>query len=303
MFSAFQLFRINPDWSAPSLSQVEAAMDKQVFRGLGATQKQSHGWVPPRGPNEKIIESVDNQWILRLKTEKKAVPGPALRKEVERLAAVIEKETGRKPGRKERKELKDQAELNLLPNAFSREAFVNVWINRKDNYIVVGAGSLGACDNVITLLVDLFSNVKAPIALTAAQTDKSPQSCMAQWLLTKEAPGGFTVDRDLELRAADESKAAVRYSRHSLDNDEVVAHIKQGMMPTQLAMTYDDRVSFVLCDNLTVKKIALLEVALKDMGDDADLKDFDTQVAIYTGEMMHLIPDVIDMLGGYLASA
>lgn len=302
MFSAIQLFRINPEWVAPTIAQLQSVMEKQEFPGLGETQKEAYGWVPPRGPNEAIIESIDNQWILRLKTEKKAVPGPALRKEVDRLAAKIERESGRKPGRKERKELKQEAELNLLPKAFSRESFVNVWINRKDQYIVIGAGSLSACDNVITLLVDLFSTVKAPIALTAAQVDQSPQACMAHWLLTKEAPSGFSVDRDLELRAADESKAAVRYSRHSLDNDEVVAHIQQGMMPTQLAMTYDGRISFVLCDNLTIKKISLLDTALEDQGDDVDLKDFDTQVAIYTGELAHLIPDVVDMLGGYLAA-
>ncbi len=60
-------------------------------------------------------------------------------------------------------------------------------------------------------------------------------------------------------------------------------------------MTWDDRVSFVLADSLQIKKIAFTDTVLDQAGDEGG---FDTDVAIATGELSKLIPDLIEALGG-----
>jgi recombination associated protein RdgC len=124
---------------------------------------------------------------------------------------------------------------------------------------------------------------------------------MAEWLSAKEAPAGFTIDRECELKQPDSEKALVRYARHTLDIDEVGEHIKQGKLPTQLALTWDGRVSFVLTEQFAIKKIKLLDVVLEGKeaagkGDD----NFDADVAIATGELGQLIPGLVEALGGPL---
>jgi recombination associated protein RdgC len=129
----------------------------------------------------------------------------------------------------------------------------------------------------------------------------SPAAGMAQWLATKEAPFAFSVDRECELKAADESKAVVRYTRHALDTDEVTEHIAQGKMPTRLAMTWNDHVSFVLTEALQLKKVAVLDVvfeAASALASDGKDDNFDGDVAIATGELQKLIPDLLEALGG-----
>ena len=59
----------------------------------------------------------------------------------------------------------------------------------------------------------------------------SPAVAMAHWLGTGEAPYAFTIDRECELKSADEMKSVVRYARHPLDTDEVKQHIVSGKMP------------------------------------------------------------------------
>ena len=49
--------------------------------------------------------------------ESKVLPGSVLNRRVKEKAARIEQETGRKPGKKESKELKEEAKLDLLPMA------------------------------------------------------------------------------------------------------------------------------------------------------------------------------------------
>ena len=124
---------------------------------------------------------------------------------------------------------------------------------------------------------------------------------MAHWLLSQEPPAGFSVDRECELKASDDSKGSVRYAHHPLDIQEIQQHIRHGKMPTRLALTRAGRVSFVLTDTLVLKKIKLLGVAL-EYGPASESPDsFDADTAIMTGELDLLIPDLIDALGGELA--
>lgn len=107
---------------------------------------------------------------------------------------------------------------------------------------------------------------------------------------------GFTVDRECELKSASEEKAVVRYGRHPLDIAEVQAHIDAGKLPTKLAMTWDDRVSFLLTEGLQVRKLQFLDTVFE--GRKADEGGFDSDVAIATGELAKLIPELIEALGG-----
>jgi recombination associated protein RdgC len=107
------------------------------------------------------------------------------------------------------------------------------------------------------------------------------------------------VDRDCELKAPDEQKSSVRYARHTLEIDEVGQHIAQGKLPTQLALTWNERVSFVLTESAQIRKLKLLDVVMdgtQDKGKDDD--GFDADAAILTGELSALIPDLLEALGG-----
>ena len=142
-------------------------------------------------------------------------------------------------------------------------------------------------------------------AVTLVSTTTSPAVAMAQWLTEQEPPSGFSVDRECELKAADESKAVVRYSRHPLDIQEVQAHIESGKQPTRVALTWNSRVSFVLTETLQLKKIAFLESVFEGAAaSPADGKDdnFDADVAIATGELRKLIPDLLEALGGEMVA-
>jgi recombination associated protein RdgC len=92
----------------------------------------------------------------------------------------------------------------------------------------------------------------------------------------------------------------VRYGRHTLEIDEVGEHIRQGKLPVSLAMTWDSRVSFVLTEGLTLKKLKLLDVVLDVKDNHKDVSAFDADVAITTGELMRMIPDLVEALGGRL---
>ncbi|PWW46923.1 recombination-associated protein RdgC [Melaminivora alkalimesophila] len=291
MFKNLIVYRIAEGWQA-DLGTLEEALARMPFAECGATQERSSGWVPPRGEaHGPLAESVAGQWVLRWQSEAKVLPGPVLARKVKEKAEAIERETGRKPGKKEARELKDEAKLDLLPMAFTKLGSTWVWIDREARTLVVDSGNQGRADEITSALVELLPG----LSLALVDTQTSPQAAMAHWLREQEPPAGFTIDRECELKSPAEDKAVVRYARHPLDIDEVRAHIESGKLPTRLAMSWDGRVSFVLTEGLQLRKVALLDSVLDAQGDEGG---FDADVAIATGELSRLIADLVEALGG-----
>jgi recombination associated protein RdgC len=302
MFKNVMVYRMVSGWSATQ-AQLEEALEGARFVECGASQEKSVGWIEPRGDaHGPLVEIVGGQWLLKLQIEVKTVPGSVVKRKVQDQLDHIEATTGRKPGKKEKRELLEDARLALLPMAFTKQSSVMVWIDPKAQFLVLDSGSQAKADEVMTGLIKAVEG----LAVLLVNTQTSPAAAMSHWLSTREAPQGFSVDRECELKAADESKAVVRYTRHALDTDEVSQHIATGKVPTRLALTWGDRVSFVLTEALQLKKVTFLDVVFEGSpSSPGDRKDdgFDADAAIATGELAQLIPDLLEALGGEVALA
>jgi len=308
MFKAASFFRIADDFALPPLDALEDALQTSRFLPCGATQAESSGWVAPRGNKSTVLaESVGQQLILRLCTERRPLPASAVKDAVEQRIEQYKLETGHeRVGAKIKKEFKEEVILDLLPRAFTKRSSTTLWIDPVNKFLVVDSGSLTGADKVVSQLVEVLSEMPESgpgLLARPVQTTMSAAVAMAHWLASREAPVGFSVDRDCELKMPDDQKSTVRYSRHTLEIDEVTEHIAAGKVPTQLAMTWNDRVSFVLTDAAQVRKLKLLDVVLdgvQDKGKDDD--GFDADAAIVTGELSALIPDLLEALGGELSA-
>ena len=297
MFKNVMMYRLVSPWTV-NAEQLESALQEARFEVCGASQEKSVGWIEPRGVEHgPLLEVVGGQWILKLMMEVKVIPGSVVKRKADEQLAQIEATTGRKPGKKEARDIREDARLSLLPMAFTKQSTTLVWVDPKASLLVLDAASQAKADEVLTCLVKAVDG----LAVQLIDTQTSPAAAMAIWLSTKEAPQGFSVDRECELKAADESKAVVRYTRHALDTDEVTQHIAMGKMPTRLALTWNDHVSFVLTEALQLKKVAVLDVvfeAAASLASDKKEDNFDADVAIATGELQGLIPDLLEALGG-----
>ena len=296
------LYRLSPEWPA-SAAQWEAAIANEPFAECSATQQKSTGWVPPRGDEHgALVETVDGQWIARFAIETKAVPGDAVRRKVEEAVQHIEKTTGRKPGKKELRDLRDDALISLLPQAFPRRSTVTVWIEPTQRWLVMDVGAQGKADEVITSLVRVAGK---GFGIGLLQTATSPQAAMAAWLADPEGdalPHAFNIERECELKGSGDEPAVIKFTRHPLQTEEVRQHITEGKLPTRLALGWSGRVGFVLTQALQLKKIAFQEGVFEDGPKTTDEDRFDADVALATGELGALITDLIEALGGEAAT-
>jgi recombination associated protein RdgC len=217
-----------------------------------------------------------------------------VRRKAEELAEQVEKTTGRKPGKKQMRELKDQATLDLLPLSFTKRMAVKLWIAPAQRLLMIDAGSAARADLALTALTKSLVGVSAQ----GIQTELSATTAMTEWLASQEPPQGFSIDRDCELKAAEGERPVVRYARHALDIEEIRGHLQAGKQPTRLALTWNGRVSFTLTDTMQIKKLAFLDGVFEGRKAGRDDEAFDADAAIATGELAPLIGDLIDALGG-----
>lgn len=295
MFKNITVFRVASGMPAGSDTLFDA-LECMPFTPSTASQHKALGWVPPRGEaHGPLVECVNGHWMLRFMVETRQVPASVIRRRVDEMVVQIETDTGRKPGKKGQRDLKEEAAAALLPQAFPRQLATWVWLDPANKRLVLDTTSMAVADDIVTSLVKLLDGFSVQLLITAT----SPRVAMATWLAEQTAPAGFDIGKELELKSADESQAKVRYSHHQLLTDEVREHIASGKQPTQLALQWIDRVSFLLTDNLQLKKLDFANSVLDQASaQDQSADDFDGNVLMATAELGPLIGNLVEALGG-----
>ncbi len=300
MFKNLTLYSFDRTWNLTT-AQVEAAIAQARFLACGATAEQSAGWSEPRGIAHAVLaESVGDWLIARYTTETKVLPANVVRRAADERAAKLEAQLGRPIGRAERRDLREETRLDLLPRAFTRVAHTHIGIDRRRGLLLIDSCAAARTEAIAALLMRCLDN----LTLTRLTTATSAATQMAAWLLAHDAPGRFAIDEECELRATDDTGSVVRYSKHSLNNAEVRKHIGAGKLPTRLALTWNGRVSFVLTEQAQLRRVRLLDGVLKGSAeeDEEDAADrFDADWTITTGEIGALATELIEALGGMLA--
>lgn len=296
-FHNLQIYRLPAPWTI-TVERLEAQLERGPFYSTSAGQPQTRGWVTPR--DGALVHAANGHWMLRLMSEKRLLPASVVNAEVKVQAAKIAELQGYPPGRKQLREIRERVVDELLPKSHPVQTATNVWIDPQGGWFCVDAAAVPRAEAVIEHLRHCLDN----FPLTMLHTQLSPQSAMADWLASGEAPAGFTIDRDCELKAVGEEKSLVRYARHPLDGAEIEAEIKAhlagGKLPTKLALTWDDRISFVLGEKLEVRRLHFLDLLREEAERNAENADdqFAADFALMTGELGRFLPALVAALGG-----
>ncbi|MBE2259764.1 MAG: recombination-associated protein RdgC [Candidatus Accumulibacter sp.] len=296
-FKNLYLYRLPGNWAVDA-GQLEEQLARLTLQACSATDPRSIGWVAPRDAGA-LIHSVNQQWLLALGVEEKLLPASIVKRFASDKAKDIEEAEGRRIGRKEMREIQEQMTLELLPRAFIRSRRTHAWIDRGNGWLVIDSSSPAKAEEFLEQLHKSVDDVPTK-ALKVAQ---SPSAAMTGWVAAGEPPAGFTLDQDLELRSAE--KATVRYVKHTLEGEEIRQHIAAGKVVTRLAMTWNDRISFVLDDQLQVKRLAFLDILKEQADGQGENEDerFDSDFTLMSGELARLLDDLVAALGGEPAAA
>ncbi|MDR0578634.1 MAG: recombination-associated protein RdgC [Candidatus Accumulibacter sp.] len=291
-FKNLQIFRL-PNSGELTLEAIEARLAGHPLQPCEGGLPSSFGWVPPCADGA-LAHSVDRQWLLALGSERKLLPASVVKRHVKDRARLIEEDEGRRVGRRELRDLHAAITQELLPRAFVDKRTTHAWIDPAGGWLAIDAAAPARADELIEQLHKAVDKLR----ILPLKTMRSPSAAMTDWVADGEAPAGFSIDQDMELRSAE--NAVVRYARHPLDGEEIRAHIATGKVVTRLGMTWGDRISFVLDDKLQLKRLNFLDILKESTEGQAENEEerFDLDFALMAGELARLLDDLLAALGG-----
>ena len=300
-FRNFVLYRLPQGWSM-SAAQLEEKLGSRPLQPCGALDMLSRGWIAP-APGERLLQVVNQQWLIGLGVEQKLLPASVVRQEAQRRAKLKEGSQGFPVGKRQMRDLKLQVSEELRARALCRQRSTRAWLDPRGGWCVVDAASPAKAEELIETLRDTLGS----FAVQFVQTRRSAHTSMAAWLTHGSAPGRLALDQDLTLMTADGTKATVRYTRHALDLREIRSHLEAGKYPVQLGLCWNDRVAFMLTEKLAIKRVQFLDLepdaadadGQQEAADATDPQEkFAADFALMTGELGQLLEAVLEALGG-----
>ncbi|MFO7528135.1 MAG: recombination-associated protein RdgC [Marinobacter sp.] len=287
-----------------SPEELEEKLRGDAFKPCGPQETSRQGWVAPLGKHgEQLVHSANGYHLISLRKEEKILPGPVVKEAVEERAEAIEIEQGRKVRRKEKDEIKEQVMLEMLPQAFSKNRRCYAYLAPQDGVLVVDAGSAKQAEDLASTLRKSLGSL--PVRPPAVE--QSPAFTFTGWLNeTIDLPASIALGSECELKDPSEDGGVVRCKGLDLKADEIRNHLEAGMQVTKLAVTWDDNVSFVLDEELGIRRLKFGET-LQEQLDDVDADDavakFDAAFSLMTLELSRMIPGLLEALGGEDRSA
>ena len=293
-FKNLQLYRLPADWSV-DVERLDAQLAAHALAGCGNMDMQSVGWLPPRD-DDRFVYVSNRQMLLAFGVDQKLLPAAVVNQMAKDRAAQIGEQEARPVGRRELRELKERITDELLPRALVRRRTTWAWIDPVHGWLAVDAAAKTKAEELLGHLIKSVDELPARLL----KTHLSAGAAMTAWLEAGEAPAGFTLDRDLELRAPGDERATVRYVRHHLEGEEIQTHIAEGKQATRLGLTWADRVSFVLTEDLQIKRLAFLDILKEASEGQAESEDerFEIDFTLMAGELAKLAEALVEALGG-----
>lgn len=296
-FRNLRLYRLTQSIDL-SPDTVAAALANDTFKPASGLEMKRLGWVSPfgRGSDELLLASSGNL-LISLQVEEKLLPSAVIKQELEEAVEAREAESGQPVSRRDKTALREAITQKLLPLAFSRLRRRYAAILPAEGLVVVDASSASAAEELLGHLRRSLGS----LPVTPASTNSAPSALMTAWLGDAPWPNGLVVGDEAELKAASDDGGVVRCKQQDLRGEEIAAHLAAGKRAVALAVTWQDRLSFVLRDDLSIRRLRYLDTVKEQAdsgGDDARAR-LDADFTLLVGELRNLLPELATTFDGW----
>ncbi len=297
-FKNLSIFRLTEEFTLTA-EELEEKLAALAFRPCGSHEDFTLGWVPPIGKASPLVHSANGFMMICTKKEERVLPASVLNEMMLEKIEETEEAEGRKLSKKERTAIKDELIFELLPRAFTFSRKLYAYIDVKGGFLVVDSASANKAEDLLSLLRKCLGSLPA----VPLNTVEKPIATMTEWLLTQKTPKDVTIEDECELRSPEEAGGVIRCKRHDLSLPEIKNHLDIGKQVIKLALNWDERLSFILDENLSVKRLKFLDL-VQDQVTDSDAQDeaarFDVDFSIMSLELSNFIPRLLEIFGGEL---
>jgi len=269
-------------------SRLDDLLPEAALKPVGPLELSSSGFIAPFGRGEEALSHrVGAAVWLTVGSENKILPGSVVNDLLAQKVLEIEDKEGRKLGGRARKRLKDDLLHELLPRAFVKSGRTDALLDLEHGFLAVDTSSRKNGEAVASEIRRAMGSFPA----IPPNAEVAPRSVLTGWIAGEPLPEGLSLGEECELKDAMDGGAVVKAQNQELLSDEIAKHLEAGKQVTRLALVLDDHVSFVLGEDLVVRKLKFLEGAVDQLESTErdDLRaELDARFALLAGEVRRL---------------
>ncbi len=277
------------------LTDLETRLAECALKPVGGMDLFSRGFVAPFGNarernsdgSDVLAHRAGDAIWLTVGGEDKLLPSAVVNDLLQKKLAEIEETEGRIPGGRARKRIKEDLVAELLPRAFVRPSRTDVMLDLRHGLCVVDTSSRKTGEAVASEIRRALSSFPA-LPLNA---EVAPRAVLTGWIAGDPLPEGLGLGDECELKDAADGGAIVKCQHQELQGEEIAKHLEAGKQVTRLALVLDDHVSFVLGEDLVVRKLKFLDGAVDQLesGDGDDIRaELGARFALMSAELRRL---------------
>jgi len=238
------------------------------------------------------VHAANGNFLLCARKEEKILPAPVIKDQLDEKIAQLEADQSRSATKKEKEQFKEDIIFELLPRAFSRVTDTHGYISPAHNLIVINSSSRNKAEDFLALL----RKVLGTLPVTSLSPESAPDEVMTDWLIEKSLGDKFELGMEAEFNALGDDGAVIKVKNQDLLSDEIKVHLDAEKYAVKMALEWDESLSFILCDDLAIKRIKFFDV-LQEQNDDIDSDDalarLDADFALMAGELNRFIDDLL----------
>ncbi|WP_419835542.1 recombination-associated protein RdgC [Endozoicomonas atrinae] len=282
-----------------SAEDLEEQLRQKRFRSCGSQDMSTYGWVPPLGKHGELLTHAGNGFIMiTARKEEKILPASVVKDALEEKVEQIEQEQDRQVFSKEKKTLKDDVLMELLPKAFSRSQNTFAYIDPAKGWLIVDASSFKKAEELTSCLRECLGS----LPIINPPLKNMPSHAMTRWLAQEvPMPDKLVLGDECELREPGDEGGQVKVSKQELVGEEVEVHLQAGKQVSKMALIWNDALSFVLGDDLVIRKLKFtdsIQEQLDEVNAETAAEQFDADFSIMTLTLQQMLDELMENLGG-----
>jgi len=296
-FKNLSIFRLTEEFALTPV-ELEEKLDQIAFRPCGQHEEATFGWTAPLGKtSQQLVHAANSFMMICVKKEEKVLPAAVVNEMLQEKILEAEDQQGRKLAKKERAAIKDELIFELLPRAFTFSNKTYAYIDPKGGWIVVDAASAKKAEDLLSLLRKCLGSLPA----VPLNTVDKPVAIMTDWLINNQPPADIVIEDECELRSPEEEGGIIRCKRHDLSLPEIKNHLDTGKEVIKLAVSWADRLAFIIDENLAIKRLKFLDLIQEQVTDtetSSEAEQFDVDFSIMSLELANFLPRLLELFGG-----
>ena len=296
-FKNIQLYRLGQPFDlAPEI--FEQRLRGDAFQPCGTMDMVKTGWAPPLGRHgQQLVHAANGYIMICARKEEKIIPAGVVRQLLEDKVAALEAAESREVYRREKLRMKEEIIVDLLPRALTRISDQFAYIDTRNSFLVVDSASSGKAEDLVAQLRNTLGRFPA----TPVKIKQSLSALMTRWVGGEHLPQGFEFGGECELRHPDPEGGVISCKHQNLEATEIRNHIKNGKYAVKLALLWKERLSCVLHEDLSIKRLHFEDI-IKETESDTEADDpvsrFDLDFSIMVLELAAFFPQLLVALGG-----